>query len=71
MVKKPPANAGDTGLIPSPARFHMLWSDETRMSQQLSLGSGACELQLLSPRTASTEAGAPRTHALQQEKPLK
>ena len=49
----------------------MLWSDETRMSQQLSLGSGACELQLLSPRTASTEAGAPRTHALQQEKPLK
>ena len=23
MVKNPPANAGDTGLIPGPGRFHM------------------------------------------------
>ena len=49
----------------------MLWSDETRVSQRLNLCSGACEPQLLSPRTTSTEAQAPRAHALQQEKPLK
>ena len=24
VVKNPPANAGDTGWIPDPARFHML-----------------------------------------------
>ena len=25
MVKNPPANAGDTGLIRGPGRFHMPW----------------------------------------------
>ena len=25
VVKNPPANAGDTGLIPGPGRFHMPW----------------------------------------------
>ena len=25
VVKNPPANAGDTGLIPGPGRSHMLW----------------------------------------------
>ena len=24
-VKNPPANTGDTGSIPGPGRFHMLW----------------------------------------------
>jgi len=27
VVKNPPANAGDTGLIPDPGRPHMLQSD--------------------------------------------
>jgi len=27
MDKNPPANAGDTGSIPGPGRFHMLWSN--------------------------------------------
>ena len=26
VVKNPPANAGDTGLIPGPGRSHMPWS---------------------------------------------
>ena len=26
VVKNPPANAGDVGLIPSPGRSHMPWS---------------------------------------------
>ena len=25
--KNPPADAGNTGLIPGPGRFHMLWSN--------------------------------------------
>ena len=25
--KNPPANAGDTGLIPGPGRFHMPWNN--------------------------------------------
>ena len=25
LVKNPPANAGDTGLIPGPGRSHILW----------------------------------------------
>ena len=27
VVENLPANAGDTGLIPGPGRFHMLWSN--------------------------------------------
>ena len=27
VVKDPPANAGDTGLIPNPGRFHMPWGN--------------------------------------------
>ena len=27
VVKNPPANAGDTGLIPGPGRFHMPWTN--------------------------------------------
>ena len=27
MDKNPRANAGDTGLIPGPGRFHVLWSN--------------------------------------------
>ena len=27
VVKNPPANAGDTGLIPGPGRSHMPWGN--------------------------------------------
>ena len=27
VVKSLPCNAGDTGLIPGPGRFHMLWGN--------------------------------------------
>ena len=27
VVKNPPANAGNMGLIPGPGRFHMLWGN--------------------------------------------
>ena len=40
------ANAGDTGSIPGPGRFHMLWSNYAHVPQ------------LLSPRAGATEAHA-------------
>ena len=57
VVKNPPANAGDMGLIPGPGRFHMPRSNYARAPQ------------LLSPHAATAEARAPRAHAPQQEKP--
>ena len=57
VVKKPPANAGDTGSSSDPGRSHMPWSNL------------AHEPQLLSLRATTTEAHAPRAHALQKEKP--
>ena len=27
VVESPPANAGDTGLIPGPGRFHVPWDN--------------------------------------------
>ena len=48
----------------------MLRSNEARAPQQLSLRSRAREPQLLNLRATTTEARAPRAHALQQEKPL-
>ena len=56
--KNPPANAGDTGLIPALGRFHMLQKTKDHASQ------------LLSPRATTTEAHEPRVHALQRETPL-
>ena len=66
VVKNPPANAGGTvrALVredPTCHRAHAL--------QLLSLLSRARKPQLLSPRTTTTEACAPRAHALQQEEP--
>ena len=57
VVKNPSANAGDTGSIPGLGRSHMSWSNEARAPQLLSL------------RATTTEARAPRAHAMQQEKP--
>ena len=57
MVKKSPANAGDTGSSPGPGGSHMPRSNWARAPQ------------LLSPRATTTEARAPRARAQQQEKP--
>ena len=54
--KNPPANAGDTGLIPGLGRFHMHRATK------------ACAPQRLSPRAATIEACAPGAHVPQQEK---
>ena len=47
--KNQPANAGDTGLISSPGRFHMRPSNSARGPQLLSRGTRAWEPQLLKP----------------------
>ena len=49
VVKNPPANAGDKGLIPGPCRSHISRSNSTHSPRLLSLCSNAQELQLLSP----------------------
>ena len=43
VVKNLPATAGDTGLIPSPGRSHMLPSNQASVPQLLSLCSRAWE----------------------------
>ena len=63
VVKKPSANAGDTGLIPDLGRSHLLQRGQARVLQLLSLQSRAQELQLLKPK-------CPRACARQQEEPL-
>ena len=69
MDKNPAANAGDTGSIPLPGRFHMLQNNEAHVPQLLSLRSRAQEPQLLSLGTAASEVRGPGAHA-SQEKPL-
>ena len=49
MVKNPHCNAGDTGSIPDPERFHMPW------------GNYAAAPQLLSPHVATTESHMPKS----------
>ena len=58
VVKNPPANAGDTGLILSLGRFHMTRNNSACVPQLLSLYSRAWELQLLSPCATTIEARA-------------
>ena len=58
VVKSLPCNAEDIDSIPGWGRSHMPQSNQ------------ACEQQLLSPCTTTTEAHTPRAPALQQEKPL-
>ena len=53
VVKNPPANAGDTGLILGLGRFHMIQNNSACVPQLLSFCSRAQDLQLLkllSPR---------------------
>ena len=55
VVKNPPANAGDTGLIPDLGRSHVPQGNQACGPQLLNLCSIAREPQLLSPCTAITE----------------
>ena len=56
-VKKLPASAGNTGLIPGPGRSHIPGDNWTHARQLLfSLCSRAGEPQLLSPWATTTEA---------------
>jgi len=80
--RNPPANAGDTGLIPCPRRFHMLWSSWVCVLQLLSPRARACKPQLLKlvclksvlhhKRSYHSEKSAPlsdnRPHSLKLEK---
>ena len=68
VVKSPPANAGDTGLIPGLGRSQMQWSNQAHVPQLLSLCSGAREPQLLSPQLL--KFSCPRACALKPAAPL-
>ena len=57
VVKNPPANAGDTSSSPGLRRSHRPCAKTT-------------EPALQSPQATTTEARAPRAHALQQRKSL-
>ena len=65
VVKNAPANEEDTGLIPGRGRSHMPQNNYARAPQLLSLRSRGFETQLLSPRTATTEAARSRARVLQ------
>ena len=69
VVGSLPASTGDTGSSPGPGGSHMPRSSWARVPQLLSLRSGACEPELLSLCTTTTEARVPRARALQWEKP--
>ena len=69
-VKNPPANAGDTGLIPDPGKPHLLGGNQAHPPQLLSLCSRTQEPQLLSLLAVTAEAWAPRARAPRQEKSL-
>ena len=49
VVKNPPANVGDTDLIPAPGRSHMQWSNKACMLQLLTLSAAARALQQEKP----------------------
>ncbi|KAI4578641.1 hypothetical protein MJT46_000009 [Ovis ammon polii x Ovis aries] len=56
MVKNPPCNARDTGLIPGPGRSHVPQSIQAGEPQERRPSSGAREPQLLRLHTTTTEA---------------
>ena len=56
MVKNPPTNAGDIGLIPGLGRFHMPWSNQAYVPQ-------------LNPHATTAEPTCPRACALIEKKP--
>ena len=65
MVGSLPVNVGGVGSGPGPGGSHVPWSGWVHVPQVLSLGSGACEPQLLSLRAAAAEARVPGARAPQ------
>ena len=63
MVKNPPTNAGETGLIPGLGRSHMLQHNEAPMPQLLSPHSATTEAPCSA--TKETTARKSRPHLLQ------
>ena len=63
MLKNPPANAGDTRLIPGLGRCHVPQSNQAYKPQLLSLHFRACKQQFL-------KTDHPRACAPQLEKTL-
>ena len=70
VVKNPPANAEDTGLIPGPGRSHVPSNNLAHALQLLSLGSTAWEPHYWAHMLLLLKLTNPRDHALQQEKPV-
>ena len=70
VVKNPPANARNTGLIPGPGRSHVQQSNQVRMPQLLSLCSGARESQLLQPHATTTKSQHAREPRVCNERSL-
>ena len=68
VVKSPPANAGDTGLIPDPGRSHMPQHSEACAPQLLSWCCRAHVLQLLKPTCLEPMLCNKRSHC--NEKPV-
>ena len=66
VVRNPSANAEDKGLSPGPGGSHMPRSTWARVSQLLSLRSGAREPRLLSPRATTPEVRPRRARVLQR-----
>ena len=58
-VTNPPANAGDTGLIPDLGRPHMVKKNLVYVLQRLSLCPRAWKSQPLSPHALTPEGWAP------------
>ncbi|KAJ8797884.1 hypothetical protein J1605_017086 [Eschrichtius robustus] len=67
VVKKPPANARDTGSIPGAGRAHMPRSNKACVPQLLSPCSRVREPQLLKPMCLEPALGDERSH--RNEKP--
>ena len=55
VVKNPPANVADTGLVPGLGRSYMLWSNKARAAATEQC-SKAWEPQLLKPMCSRTRA---------------
>ena len=67
VAKSPPANAGDTGLIPSLGRCHLLQSYQAQAPQLPQPCSRTWEPQLLSPGALEPRLHHKRSHC--NEKP--
>ena len=69
MVKNPPANARDTGLIAHVRRFYMLQGNEAHGPQPQSPRSRARELQVLRPKPCEPVLLSVRSH--HDERPVR